>query len=79
MYDIEIENKASIDIYDDVLIPSRHAPNKQRPTFSEFYGLSQWNLAFGHIFCCLLVTLHQKEKNVSWILQVMMTSSIRKQ
>ena len=66
MYNIEIENKASIDHYDDVIIPSRHASNKQRPIFSASHGLSQWNLAFGDIFCCLLVILHQKGKNVSW-------------
>ena len=75
MYDIEIENKASIDIYDDVIIPSKHASNGQRPIFSVSYNLSQWNLAFGDIFCCLLVILHQKGKKRAMD-QVMMTSSI---
>ena len=75
MYDIEIESKASIDIYDDVIIPSRHASNGQRPIFSASYNLSQWNLAFGDIFCCLLAILHQKGKKRAMD-QVMMTSSI---
>ena len=30
--------------------------------FSESCGLSQWNLIFGDIFCCLLLTFHQKGK-----------------
>ena len=60
MYDIEIEKKMSIAIYDDVIIPSRHASNRQRPIFSDSYGLSQWNLTFRDIFRRLLMTLHQK-------------------
>ena len=35
MCDIETENKASIDHYDDVIIPSRQALDRQRPVFSE--------------------------------------------
>ena len=49
-------------IYDDVIIPSRHASNRQRPIFSESYGLSQWNLVLRTYFVAYLVTLHQKGK-----------------
>ena len=42
------------------------------------YGLSQWNLAFGDIFYCLLVTLLQKGKK-RVMDQVMMMSSDSKQ
>ena len=75
MFDIEIENKAFIDHFDDVIILSRYASNLQKPIFSGPYGLSQWYLAFGDIFYCLLVTLHQKGKK-RVMDQVMMTSSI---
>ena len=72
---LKLKTKHLKTIYDDVIIPFRHASNRQRPIFSEFYGLSKWNLAFRDIFCCLLVTLHQKGKK-RIMDQVMMMSSI---
>ena len=59
---LNLKTKHLLTIYDDVIIPSRHASKRQRPIFSVSYGLSQWNVAFGDIFCCLLVILHQKGK-----------------
>ena len=51
MYDIEIENKASIDHYDDVIIPSRHASNRQRPILSASYGPITEEFGIWNIFC----------------------------
>ena len=70
-----LKSKHLYTIYDDVIIPFRHASNRQRLIFSASYGLSQWNLTSENIFCCLLVILHQKGKK-RVMDEVIMTSSI---
>ena len=60
---LKLKTKRLYTIYDDVIIPSRHASNKQRPIFS----VGIW----GHI---LLPTGHISSKREKRVMdQVMMT------
>ena len=61
MYDIE--NKASVDHYDDVIIPSRHASNGQTPIF--FCVLRPITVEFGiwgHILLLIGHIASKREK-----------------